>query len=47
MVEFLMYFEVSDDEMRRRLLNRGKTSGRLDDNEEVIEKRLKTFHNET
>lgn len=33
--------------MRRRLLNRGKTSGRVDDNAEVIEKRLKTFHEET
>lgn len=35
-VSFLMFFEVSDNEMRRRLLNRGKTSGRLDDNPEVI-----------
>ena len=43
-ISFLMFFEVSDDEMRRRLLNRGKTSGRLDDNPEVIEKRLITFH---
>jgi adenylate kinase family enzyme len=33
--------------MRRRLINRGKTSGRLDDTEEVIEKRLNTFHSET
>jgi hypothetical protein len=31
-----MFFDVSDEEMRRRLLNRGKTSGRLDDNPEVI-----------
>jgi len=35
-VSLLMFFDVSDDEMRRRLLNRGKTSGRLDDNPEVI-----------
>ena len=35
-VELLMFFDVSDEEMRRRLLNRGKTSGRLDDNPEVI-----------
>jgi adenylate kinase family enzyme len=33
--------------MIERLLNRGKTSGRLDDTEEVITKRLVTFHNET
>lgn len=27
-----------------RLLERGKTSGRVDDNEETIKKRLDTFH---
>ena len=26
------------------MLNRGKTSGRVDDNEETIKKRLNTFH---
>lgn len=29
--------------MQERLLNRGKTSGRADDNEESIRKRFKTF----
>lgn len=29
--------------MEERLLNRGKTSGRADDNEESIRKRFKTF----
>ncbi|KAK5010791.1 bifunctional uridylate/adenylate kinase [Elasticomyces elasticus] len=29
--------------MQERLLNRGKTSGRSDDNEESIKKRFKTF----
>ena len=29
--------------MQRRLLERGKTSGRSDDNEESIKKRFKTF----
>lgn len=33
--------------MRQRLLQRGETSGRVDDNEETIVKRLKTFDNET
>lgn len=33
--------------MIQRLLNRGKTSGRLDDTAEVITKRLATFHQET
>ncbi len=30
--------------MTERLLNRGKTSGRVDDNVETIKKRLDTFH---
>merc|ERR550517_2029974 len=29
--------------MVERLLSRGKSSGRVDDNEETIKKRLKTF----
>jgi adenylate kinase family enzyme len=33
--------------MTKRLLHRGQTSGRIDDNEETIKKRLKTFHNQT
>jgi len=33
--------------MKERLLKRGQTSGRADDNEETINLRLKTFHNET
>lgn len=33
--------------MTQRLLERGKTSGRVDDNEETIKKRLETFHNQT
>ena len=43
----VLYFEVSDDTMKARLLKRGETSGRVDDNEETIAKRLKTFHNHT
>lgn len=45
--EFVLYFECSPDTMRQRLLQRGETSGRVDDNEETIVKRLKTFDNET
>merc|ERR1719431_377587 len=43
----VLYFEVSDREMSKRLLNRGKTSGRVDDNERTILKRLDTFHRAT
>ncbi|XP_033731683.1 adenylate kinase isoenzyme 5-like isoform X5 [Pecten maximus] len=43
----VVYFEVPDETMTERLLERGKTSGRVDDNEETIKKRLETFHNQT
>ena len=43
----MLYFTVPDDVMVSRLLERGKTSGRIDDNEETIKKRLQTFHNIT
>ncbi|KAL3200406.1 hypothetical protein MRX96_013352 [Rhipicephalus microplus] len=43
----LIYFEVSDDTMKARLLKRGQTSGRVDDNEDTIVKRIKTFHDES
>ena len=42
-----MYFECSNEVMVERLLNRAKTSGRVDDNEETVKKRLKTFENQT
>jgi len=40
----ILYFDVSDETMTGRLLNRGKTSGRADDNEATIKLRLDTFH---
>nr|XP_037270484.1 adenylate kinase isoenzyme 1-like [Rhipicephalus microplus] len=43
----LIYFEVKDETMHARLLKRGLTSGRADDNEETIVKRIKTFHVES
>lgn len=38
-----LFLDCPEDVMRKRLLNRGKTSGRSDDNEESIKKRFKTF----
>ena len=46
-VSLLLYFECPEEEMRKRLLNRAKTSGRADDNPETIEERIKTFYSET
>jgi len=40
----VLYFDVPDEIMVERLLNRAKTSGRVDDNEETIKLRLNTFH---
>ena len=36
---------VEEDEVIKRLLNRGKTSGRADDNYETIKKRLQVYKN--
>jgi UMP-CMP kinase len=38
-----IFLDCPEDVLRERLLNRGKTSGRSDDNEESIIKRFKTF----
>ncbi|EUB61090.1 Adenylate kinase [Echinococcus granulosus] len=43
----LLYFEVSEEVMKQRLLKRGETSGRADDNEATIVQRLKTFEEKT
>ncbi|EDO15828.1 hypothetical protein Kpol_1057p16 [Vanderwaltozyma polyspora DSM 70294] len=41
--KFVLFFECPEDVMLRRLLERGKTSGRSDDNIESIRKRFRTF----
>lgn len=43
----MLFFDASDEEMKSRLLERAKTSGRADDNEETIMKRLAMFHEVT
>ena len=39
----VLFFDCSEEVMRQRLLKRGETSGRADDNEETIVKRFHTF----
>lgn len=39
----VLFFDCSEEVMRERLLARGQTSGRADDNEETIVKRFRTF----
>ncbi|KAI0818136.1 uridylate kinase [Xylaria sp. FL0064] len=41
--KFVLFYDCPEEEMERRLLERGKTSGRSDDNAESIRKRFRTF----
>lgn len=41
--QFVLFFDCPEDVMLQRLIKRGQTSGRADDNEESIKKRFKTF----
>lgn len=44
----LIALDVDDEEIVGRLLNRGKTSGRADDNDEsIIRNRIEVYNNET
>lgn len=40
---FVLFYDCPEAAMEARLLERGKTSGRADDNEESIRKRFRTF----
>ena len=46
-VEGVLFFDCPEKVMEERLINRGKTSGRSDDNAEVIKKRFHTYLKET
>jgi len=43
----VLFFNTTEEEMTKRLLKRGETSGREDDNIESIKKRFKTYHDQT
>jgi adenylate kinase len=45
--QFVLVFDVSEDIMKQRLMKRGETSGRSDDNADTIIKRLHTFKEAT
>lgn len=46
-VAAMIELDVPEDELMTRLIKRGKESGRSDDNEETIKKRLDVYHNQT
>ncbi|XP_066137830.1 adenylate kinase isoenzyme 1 isoform X1 [Euwallacea fornicatus] len=43
-VNLVIFYDASENTLVERLLERAKTSGRVDDNEETIKKRLHTFN---
>lgn len=46
-ISVMLDLEVPEDELMVRLIKRGKDSGRADDNEETIKKRLHVYHSQT
>ncbi len=46
-IDLVLSLEVPEEELIRRLIHRGTTSGRSDDTEEVIVARIKEYHNKT
>ncbi|EDQ92826.1 uncharacterized protein MONBRDRAFT_19069, partial [Monosiga brevicollis MX1] len=45
--DFALYFEADDQTLVARCLERGKTSGRSDDNEESLKGRIETYHSKS
>ena len=46
-IHLVLALDVPEAELVKRLVGRGETSGRSDDNEEVIAKRIKEYHSKT
>ena len=46
-INVVVGLEVEEDELIKRIVERGKTSGRSDDNAETAKKRLSTYFNQT
>lgn len=46
-VSFTMFLHCPKEELKKRLLERGETSGRADDNVETVLKRFDTFEKES
>ena len=46
-LQAVIWFEANEDNLLARIKNRAKQEGRSDDNEQVFEKRLKAYHEQT
>jgi UMP-CMP kinase len=45
--QLVIFFDASEETLVKRLLKRGETSGRADDNAETVKQRLRTFQQAT
>eukprot|EP00752_Nemacystus_decipiens_P010460 g9319.t1 len=45
--DFALFLDCPEEVMTARIMERGRSSGRIDDNEEAIRKRLVTYHEST
>ena len=43
----VLFFDADEEEMTKRIMERAKTSGRVDDNMESLKKRFVTFREDT
>lgn len=46
-ISTVLCLDVNEDILTERLINRGKSSGRSDDNKDTIQRRLEVYHEET
>jgi adenylate kinase len=46
-IDLVLALDIPEPELVKRLLSRGETSGRSDDNEEIIAKRIKEYYAKT
>jgi thymidylate kinase len=46
-IQGVLFYDTTEETVKNRILARGKTSGRADDNIESLVKRLRTYHTET
>jgi len=46
-IHIVLSLEVPEENLKKRLLGRGETSGRSDDNETIITERIKEYHAKT
>ena len=46
-IQMIIYLEVGEEELYKRILHRSQISGRTDDNEETIRKRIAVYESQT